>query len=250
MNQLAQLLPGFDWSWVLVYLRVQALMLVLPGVGERVIPVRVRAAAALAVTPMLAGLVPPAAAPGNTLAILGQAAGETLIGLAAGMGLRLLALSLDIATSAIAATASLSQLVGGQNEAAPHPIGNLFHLAGIAVLMVLGLPVMLVQLMADSFAIWPPGGWPDADGLASEAIRLVSRSFWIAMLLAAPFTLGGFMFQALSGVINRVMPALPVIFIGSPAAIMLALAALALLAPVLVGLWSDAILGYMLPGAP
>ena len=118
------------------------------------------------------------------------------------------------------------------------------------VLMVLGLPVMLVQLMADSLAIWPPGGWPDADGLAAEAIRLVARSFWIAMLLAAPFTLGGFMFQALSGVINRVMPSLPVIFIGSPAAIMLALAALALLAPVLIGLWADAVLGYMLPGAP
>lgn len=246
----AQLLPGFSWSWVLVYLRVQALVLVLPGLGERVVPVRVRAAAALAVTPLLAGLVPPAAAPGAPLAILGQAVGELLIGLAAGMGLRLLAMSLDIATSAIAATASLSQLVGGQNEAAPHPIGNLVHLAGLAVLMVLGLPVMLVQLMADSFAIWPPGGWPDAQSLAAEAIRLVSRSFWIAMLLAAPFTLGGFMFQALSGVINRVMPALPVIFIGSPAAIMLALGALALLAPLLVALWADAVLGHMLPGAP
>lgn len=247
---LSQLLPGLSWTWVLVYLRVQALVLVLPGLGERVIPVRVRAAAAMAVTPMLAGLIPPVPAPGDTLATLGQAAGETQIGLAAGMGLRLLALSLDIATSAIAATASLSQLVGGQNEAAPHPIGNLVHLAGLAVLMVLGLPVMLVQLMADSLAIWPPGGWPDADGLAAEAIRLVARSFWIAMLLAAPFTLGGFMFQALSGVINRVMPSLPVIFIGSPAAIMLALAALALLAPVLIGLWADAVLGYMLPGAP
>ncbi|WP_207100014.1 flagellar biosynthetic protein FliR [Paracoccus shandongensis] len=249
-DQLSQLLPGFDWTWVLVYLRVQALVLVLPGLGERVIPVRVRAAAAMAVTPMLAGLVPPAAAPDAPLGTLAQAAGETLIGLAAGMGLRLLALSLDIATSAIAATASLSQLVGGQNEAAPHPIGNMLHLAGLAALMALGLPVMLVQLMADSFAIWPPGGWPDADGLATEAIRLAARSFWIAMLLAAPFTLGGFMFQALSGVINRVMPALPVIFIGSPAAIMLALAALALLAPVLIMIWADAILGYMLPGAP
>ncbi|WEF24203.1 flagellar biosynthetic protein FliR [Paracoccus sp. S3-43] len=249
-DQLSQLLPGFGWTWLLVYLRVQALALVLPGIGERVIPIRVRAAAAMAITPMLAGLVPPALPPAGTLATLGQVAGETLIGLAAGMGLRLLALSLDIATSAIAATASLSQLVGGQNEAAPHPIGNMIHLAGLAVLMALGLPILLVQLMADSFAIWPPGGWPDADGLASEAIRLVARSFWIAMLLAAPFTLGGFMFQALSGVINRVMPALPVMFIGSPAAILLALAALALLAPVLVGLWADAILGYMLPGAP
>lgn len=247
---LSQLLPGFGWSWVLVYLRVQAMVLALPALGERVLPIRVRAGAALAVTPLLAGLVPPAAMPGLPLAVLGQAAGETLIGLAAGMGLRLLALSLDIAASAIAATTSLSQLVGGQNEAAPHPIGNLLHLGGLAVLMALGLPVMLVQLMADSLALWPPGGLPDANGLAAEAIRMTARSFWIAMLLAAPFTLGGFMFQALSGVVNRVMPALPVIFIGSPAAILLALAALALLAPVLVGIWADTVLGHRLPGAP
>lgn len=247
---LAQQLPEIGWVWVLVYLRVQALVLVLPALGERVVPVRVRAALALAITPMLAGSLPAAPVPGTLPMIVAQILGETLIGLAAGMGLRLLALSLDIATSAIAATASLSQLVGGQNEAAPHPIGNLIHLAGLAALMALGLPVMLVQLMADSLSIWPPGGWPASEGLVAEAISLTARSFWIAMLLAAPFTLGGFLFQALSGVVNRVMPALPVIFIGSPAAIMLALAALALLAPVLIGLWADAVLSHVLSGAP
>lgn len=247
---LSQVLPGFGWAWVLVYLRVQAFVMVLPGLGERVIPVRLRVALALAATPLLAGTVPATPLPAGPATIVAQALSETVIGLAAGMGLRLLALSLDIATSAIAATASLSQLVGGQNEAAPHPVGNLVHLAGIAVLMAMGLPVMLMDLMADSLAIWPSGGWPDVDALAGTAVGIVAQSFWIAMLLAAPFTLGGFMFQALSGVINRVMPALPVVFIGSPAAILLALAALAILAPMMVALWADAVLGYMLPEAP
>lgn len=249
MDQLAPILPGFDWVWVLVYLRVQAFALVLPGLGERVVPVRVRAAAALAATPLLAGTVAPLPVPEAPIAILGQAAGELLIGLAAGMGLRVLALSLDVATSAIAATTSLSQLVGGANEAAPHPIGNLLHLAGLAVLMALGLPVMLMDLMADSLILWPSGGWPDADTLAGGGIALAAQSFWIAMLLAAPFTLGGFLFQALSGVVSRVMPALPVVFIGAPAAIMLALLALAVLAPMIVALWADAVLTFMLPGA-
>lgn len=249
-DQITQVLPGFGWSWVLVYLRVQAFALVLPGLGERVIPVRVRVALALASTPLLAGTVAPMTTPDGPVPVLGQALAETVIGLAAGMGLRLLALSLDIAASAIAATASLSQLVGGQNEAAPHPVGNLIHLAGLAVLMALGLPVMLMDLMADSLTIWPAGGWPDMDALAGGAIGIVAQGFWIAMLLAAPFTLGGFLFQALSGVINRVMPALPVVFIGSPAAILLALAALTILAPMMVALWADAVLGYRLPEAP
>jgi flagellar biosynthetic protein FliR len=79
---------------------------------------------------------------------------------------------------------------------------------------------------------------------------MVSDSFWLAMMLAAPFTLGGFLFQALSGVINRVMPALPVVFIGAPASILLALAGLAILAPLLVSIWADLVLSFMLPGAP
>lgn len=247
LGALATTIPGLDWTLLLVYLRVQAFILALPGLGERTIPVRVRAAIAMSLSPLLAALATDVAMPDDAMALMSQAFGELAIGLSAGMLLRLLALSIDIATSAIAATASLSQIVGGQNEAAPHPIGNMLHLAGLAVLMVLGAPVMMVQLMADSFAIWPVGGWPDVNVLLSEAVRVVGYSFGLAMLLAAPFTLGGFLFQALSGVINRVMPALPVIFIGSPIAILMALAALAVLAPMLIGIWSDAVLDFTLP---
>ncbi|PHQ69951.1 MAG: flagellar biosynthetic protein FliR [Paracoccus sp.] len=246
-QQLAQWVPGLDWGVVLVYLRVQACLLILPGLGERLIPVRVRVAAAMAVTPLLAGLTGPVASPSVPLQLIVQSGAEMVIGLATGGLLRLLALALDVATTAIAATASLSQIIGVQNEAAPHPVGNLMHLAGMAVLMALGLPVMLVQLLADSFTLWPPAGWPDIDTLAPAAIALVAQSFGLAMMLAAPFTLGGFLFQALSGVINRVMPALPVVFIGSPASIMLALVALTLLAPMLIAIWADAVLSFVLP---
>ncbi|MCT4333700.1 flagellar biosynthetic protein FliR [Paracoccus sp. YLB-12] len=246
-QQLAEWVPGLDWGFVLVYLRVQACLLILPGLGERLIPVRVRVAAAVAVTPLLAGLTGTVAPPSEPLQLIVQSGAEMVIGLATGGLLRLLALALDVATTAIAATASLSQIIGVQNEAAPHPVGNLMHLGGMAVLMALGLPVMLVQLLADSFTLWPLAGWPDIDMLAPAAIALVAQSFGLAMMLAAPFTLGGFLFQALSGVINRVMPALPVVFIGSPASIMLALVALTLLAPMLIAIWADAVLSFVLP---
>lgn len=246
-DQLAAWVPGLDWRLVLVYARVQACILIVPGLGERVLPVRVRVAAAMAIAPLLAGLVAAVSAPADSLAMLGQLSGAMVAGLASGGLLRLLALALDIATTAIAATASLSQIIGVQNEAAPHPIGNLLHLGGMAVLMVMGLPVMLVELMADSFSVWPVAGWPDAAMLAPAAVRVLSDGFVLAMLIAAPFTLGGFLFQALSGVINRVMPALPVVFIGAPASILLALVALAVLSPMLIGIWVEAVLDFTLP---
>lgn len=248
MTQLSALLPGFDWSLVLVYLRIQAFVFILPALGEGVIPVRVRVAIGLSLAPLLGQIAPDVMAPTSPLGGMTQAAGEVVIGLATGSLLRVLALALDIATTAIAATASLSQIIGVQNEAAPHPIGNMLHLGGLAILMALGLPLMLVRLLADSLTVWPPASWPDIDALAHHAIQITARSFWLAMLLAAPFTLGGFLYQVLSGLISRVMPALPVMFIGAPAAILLALTALATLAPMLVALWADAVLGFTLPG--
>lgn len=249
-EQVLLAVPGLDWSLVLIYARVQACILILPGLGERLLPARLRVALAMAITPLLGDLVPAQPVPANPLQIMTGLGAQMLLGFIAGGFLRLLALALDIAMTAIAATASLSHIMGLQNESSPHPIGNLVHLAGLAVLMALGLPAMVIQLLADSFQLWPPNAFPDAAFIASQGTRMVADSFWLAMMLAAPFTLGGFLFQALSGVINRVMPALPVVFIGAPASILLALAGLAILAPLLVSIWADLVLSFMLPGAP
>lgn len=250
MEQFLAALPPPSWAMILVYLRVQAFVLVLPGLGERVLPARLKVGIAAAMAPLLTPLAGDPALPPTTAALAGQAIAELALGLASGMLLRLLALALDVATTAIAATASLSQIMGVQNEAAPHPVGNLMHLAGLALLMAMGLPVMLVQLIAHSLQLWPPAALPDVGYFMSHGPRLVGESFMLAMMLAAPFTIGGFLFQALSGVVNRVMPALPVVFIGAPASIALALVGLAVLAPLLVAIWADRILSFTLPVLP
>lgn len=234
------------WAVVLTYLRVQACILAMPGFGERVLPGRVKIAIAMALAPILTETGSAVEAPPTLIVLLGVAAAELLLGFAVGTLVRLLAFSINIAATAIAATASLSQIIGAPNEASPHPIGNIFHLGGIAILLAMGLPIMLVRLLADSLALWPVGRLPDAEGLLTELVAILAHSFELAMVLAAPFILGGFLFQALSGVINKVMPALPVVFIGAPAAIMLALVALALLTPLLMGVWVDAVLSLQL----
>ena len=81
--------------------------------------------------------------------------------------------------------------------------------------------------------------------LLPRVIALVQRAFMLAMLLAAPFILGGFLFQVLSGMVSKVMPALPVMFIAAPGAILMALLALVLLTPSILWVWADAVLAMM-----
>ena len=47
---------------------------------------------------------------------------------------RVVAMALDIGSTALAQSASLSALLGMSEDMPPHPIGNLMHLAGLAVL--------------------------------------------------------------------------------------------------------------------
>ena len=249
MNALASIgqLPGLDWGLVLTYLRIQALVIMLPGYGERILPLWVRVAIAMALTPLMAGLVPPLTLPDTPFALIQGAVPELALGLIMGTLVRVIAWALDIAASALAASASLSQIVGGANEAAPHPIGNFLHLAGLAVVFALGFPMFLIDLIVDGIALWPVGALPSAADWMGDLVALLARSFVLAMVLASPFILGGFLFQALSGVINKVMPSLPVVFIGAPGSILLALAALAVLTPLMISLWADAILSFTLP---
>lgn len=245
--------PGFEALlavMVLTYCRIQACLVSMPGFSLRALPVRVRIAVAMSMTPLLAEharTVPPV----DTLSGLALLAGaEIVTGLMLGGLIRLMAMALDIAAAAIAATTSLSQLVGGANEFAPHPVGNLLHLAGLALLMALGLPLLLCDLLRESFALRPIGTWPQVAEVLPAALGLIRRAFVLAMLMAAPFVLGGYLFQILSGMVSKVMPALPVMFIAAPAAILLALLGLVLMTPAILAGWADAVFDVMRAGPP
>lgn len=239
-------LPGL----VLVHLRILGCVMTLPGYGERAVPVRLRVALALALTPLFARL-PPGPVPADATGWLAGAAAELVVGLIFGMAVRLTAAMLSVAAAAIAATASLSQLIGGENEMAPHPIGNLLHLGGLALLMALGFPMMMADYLGAGFAAWPLAQVPDVGTLLPAVVGLIARGFGLAMVLASPFILGGLLYQALGGVVGKVMPALPVVFVGAPLAIALALAGLALFAAPLIGVWVNAVMDTpLLLGAP
>lgn len=243
-------LPADLVAWLtpllLIYARIQACLLAMPGFGERMLPIRVRVGAAMALVPLYAGLVRPEPPP-PPLELAGLVTAEIVSGLALGLMVRMVAMALDVAATVVAQSASLSALLGMSEDMPPHPIGNLLHLAGIAVLMALGLPVMICQILTDSFALKPPGLWPDIVTVWPAFLSLVMHSLLLSMLIASPFILGGLLFQMLSGVVARVMPMMPIIFVAAPAAIMLALVALTVLLPGILGIWADDVLSTRPP---
>ncbi|WBU53137.1 flagellar biosynthetic protein FliR [Paracoccus sp. SCSIO 75233] len=233
----AQILP-----LILAYLRVQAAVLIFPVFSERILPMRVRVSVAMMLTPIAASLSDMSPRSDIDLpSLMLLSLREFLVGALIVIPARIAALSLHMASSAIAANVSLSQMLGGSADAPPHPVGNLLHLAGLAVLMAAGLPLLLMDVIADSYAVFPSGTYQFGQVRAIAIVGLIARSFMLAMALASPFILGGLLFQLLSGVVNRVMPQLPVIFVAAPALVMLALVGLSVLSPAILAGWMDAV---------
>ena len=236
---------GIDMqALILAYLRVQAAILIFPAFSEQFLSVRIRISLAMVLTPAAMAFGAPdaglAEAGPGLFAVL--AAREMLVGLLIAIPVRIMASALHVATSAIGATASLSQLIGTGTEAAPHPIGNLMHMAGLALLMAMGLPMLLIDLIAQSYAAFPAGNLAVGGEQVRGFVGMVAQSFVLALALASPFILGGLLYQLLTGVVNKVMPSLPVVFIGAPAIILMALTGLAILAPAILDLWANAVL--------
>lgn len=239
LSSLLDLAQGVAWAAALAFVRIGAMVALLPGFGETAVPQRVKLALVvvftLVVTPILServtGLEP------SFLAL----AGEAVAGLVLGIGLRLFILALQTAAAIIAQATTLSQLVGG---IAPEPqpaIGNLFLIAGIALAMSAGLHVRAAELVILSYDILPAGGRPMAAEAADWGLSLISRTFSLAFTLSAPFVIASMLYNLALGAINRAMPTLMVSLVGAPALTLGSLALLAVATPVLLAAWLAAL---------
>ena len=221
-----------------VFLRIGGLMLLLPGLGDRVIPTRVRLVAAFALTAAVAPSVPaPAEVTPGLIAV------ELTIGVAFGAVLRFVAMALTMAGMMAAQLTSLAQLFG--NVEPSSAVGNLLNMAGLALIMASGLPLMVVDVMIRSYDVLPQGVVPVGADMAAWGMRRVAGAFALAFGLAAPFALAALVYNAAMGVINRAMPQLMVALVGAPAITGASGVLLFLAAPLILSVWKAAMVAAL-----
>ena len=224
-----------------VFIRVGAMMTLIPAFGEQVIPQRIRLILTLAFTaitaPALAPIMPPApTAPGALLALI---AAEAMAGLVLGVGLRLFIMALQIAGTMAAQATSLSQFFGGAGVDPQPAMSQILVMAGLALAVTADLHVAVAELIILSYDIFPPARFPDAASLADWGVAQSARAFTLAFTLAMPFVILSLLFYVALGAINKAMPQLMVAFVGAPAITWAGLAVLLLTAPLMLPLWHD-----------
>ncbi len=235
------LAPQFFVPTFFVFLRIGAVMFMLPVFGEMLVPMRVRLAGALAFTLVVAPAVLTDVQlridEGGSLLVLGLF--EVITGLALGLSLRLILMGLQIAATIAAQSTSLAQLLGGSAVDPQPAIGFVLLLAALALAVELGLHVKMSMMFILSYTLVEAGASIGGGDLASWLVRAVSATFSFSFTLAAPFIAVSLLYNLALGVINRAMPQLMVAFVGAPAITFGSLILLALTAPLMLWLWAE-----------
>lgn len=254
MNELLALLMSYHnvaadqaEAGALVFLRVGAVMATLPAFGETVVPARVRLVMALVFSAAVFPAVQPVV---SGVALASGFAPEVAIGLALGLMVRLFVLSLMTAGSIAANATSLSQLFPAGAEAQP-AVSKLLVMAGLALAVTTGLHLRVLDYLILGYDLLPAGQWPSSGLMAEWGVAQVSRAFAMAFMIAMPFVIASLIYNVALGVINRAMPQLMVMFVGAPALSLGGLMLIALVTPLALFVWLQALNAFLAaPAAP
>lgn len=248
LAEIADLAFGSSLGLFLVFLRIGAMMAVLPAFGEQAVPMRVKLGLSIAFTLIVLPGVSPSFTHqvGDIMMIVKLCGAEIVSGLFFGMMLRLFVMALQIAGTIAAQSTSLSQLFGGSAGADPLPaMGHVLVVAGLALATMLGLHVRIAAFMLLSYDLVPVGVLPSSGTVAEAGLAEVSRCFALGFTLAAPFVVASLLYNVTLGVINRAMPQLMVAFVGAPAITAGGLALLMISAPFILSIWSGQMFDFM-----
>ena len=254
MTGLADLLQGELYAYALIFARVGAALMVLPGFGEVFVPPRVRLAFGVllcaAMLPTLPDAPPPM--PDSVLLLIAHIAGEVIVGLFFGLFARALVVAVETAGMIISFQMSLSNAVVFNPALAAQGsiVGSFLSVAALAIIFTTDTHHLIILGLAETYSLVPIASPPPMADIADTMARAVAEAFSIALRLAAPFILVGLVFNTALGVLARLMPQIQIFFVGIPLQLMGGLAVMFAVFAALLTVWLSHFQDAMTNGLP
>jgi flagellar biosynthesis protein FliR len=238
-------LPPLAAAFILAFARIGTMVMLLPGLGEMSIPVRVRLTIALVLTAILLPLHQAAyhvdfQTPGPVLGMLFE---EMLIGAVLGLTARVTISALQVAGSVVAQQLGLGFVTAvdpSQGEQGAL-LGNFLSILGITLIFVTDLDHLIIAALHESYRLFQPGEVPLLGDIAALLSHTVAAAFRVGVQLAAPFLVFSLLFNLGLGVLSRLMPQMQVFFVGLPLSILIGFLILVLV----IGAMMGTFLGYV-----
>lgn len=223
------LTPEMVTAGGLAFARIGGLVMLMPGLGERVLPARQRLVIALALVLIVLpdAMAASAKLRGPALPIMVT---EAVLGLALGTCARLILATMEMAGNVIATNIGLSfaQVMDPTQGQQGEILGTFLRLSGVALIFAADLHHLALAGVVGSYEALPIGIVLPTGDLVALITRIVSETFRTALAIAAPFVVFGFIFNLGLGLAAKLTPQLQLFFVAMPLSVVLGLAALAL----------------------
>lgn len=227
--------------YLIVFCRVGACLMALPGYASPRIPVQARLFAAMAlsigVTPMVEPSIGPMPRSDELAEAVHLIAAELLTGTFIGLLVRMVFATVQLAGSIMTQVSGYSGATtvdDGSGELAGE-LGALLSATVLVLLFILDLHVQVINVLIDSYSLMPFGILVDFGQVLDRFDMAITQSFRLATRVCGPFILAGVVINFTFGIVNKVAPQIPAVFIVVPFALAAALWILLNIGPELAG---------------
>ncbi|RZJ16840.1 MAG: flagellar type III secretion system protein FliR [Brevundimonas sp.] len=220
------------WAGGLIFARLGAVLLMLPGIGETYVPPRIRLALALLLAlvlwPVVSGALP--ALPATVGGMAGWIIREVVTGLMIGTLLRIFTSALSTAGEIVSlqTTLSFAQTANPLQAQPGTTIAAFLMLLGTTLIFATNTHHLFIAGLVGSYELIAPAKPLIMQDFATMAVKTVGDSFMLGVQLAAPVLVFALIFNLASGLIARVMPQFQVFFAAAPLSVILGLSVFAL----------------------
>jgi flagellar biosynthetic protein FliR len=242
-------LPALAATFMLVFARIGAMVMLLPGFGETNIPTRIKLSIALLLTLIILPLHRTAYQIdlSSLTSLLVLMLHEIIVGIVLGATARVTLSALQVAGSVIAQQLGLGFVTAidptqGQQGLL---LGNFLTILGLTLLFATDSHHLVIAALNESYRIFSPGEVFPSGDVAALATRAFAAAFKIGMQLSAPFLVFGLVFNIGLGILARLMPQMQVYFVGVPLSILAGFLILGLAISALMGAFIDYFIGVM-----
>ena len=220
------------WQGALIFARIGAVLMLLPGIGESYVPPRIRLSLALVVSlalwPVVSGSLP--ALPETLGAMTGWIIREIIVGLMIGSLLRAFMTALATAGEIVSlqTTLSFSQTANPLQAQPGTTIAAFLMLLGTTLIFATNTHHLFIAGLVGSYELIAPSRPLVTGDFVTLAIRTLGDSFMLGVQLSAPVLVFAIIFNLASGLVARVMPQFQVFFAAAPLSVILGLSVFAL----------------------
>jgi flagellar biosynthetic protein FliR len=208
------------WATALLFARTGAMLMLLPGFGETMVPPRIRLALALSLAiclaPTLAARVPEPAA--SAWGMAGQVITEALIGVLFGGAARMLMSAVATAGQIVGIEIGLAfaQTADPTMNQSGQLLAVFMSVLAVTLIFATDLHHMFLTGVVGSYELLTPGAPAPIGDAAQLALSATASSFRVGFQMVMPVLAAGLIFRIGMGVLSRLIPQIQIFFVALP----------------------------------